>query len=233
MFSSKDNKPPSKGSVKVDAVKPVKEEVIAEAVAVVAKATEEVASIAAPVSEPVVTSAPVVTPVPVTSAPAVAAPIAEAVPIVKVDEEDEVRPAIATKASAKATPVIAKAAPVVEKNAIPVAEKAAPITAKAAPKVAPKPIAKVAPKPVEAIITELDTEKFAKNLITSKKAEFENPDAVILKDAPVGAAKEAGIDPTDILRAQQAVSKSFISFLGVDVSHTLLRHTAILYCSLS
>ena len=124
----------------------------------------------------------------------------------KKDPEEEIRPAMAAK---KSSAVVSKAA----------VEKPAPAAPAAKPKPAPKFAAKVAPKvPPKAapvVITELDREKFATSL-TPGKSEFEGPEAIALKEVPLKPSQEE-IDTLDILRAQQAVSKSFLNILKTEV----------------
>ena len=94
--------------------------------------------------------------------------------------------------------------------------KAAPVQKPAAKVVVPKVIP---PKVVPAPVKELDLSKFS--VSTKASVKVENPDSLPLRDVPVEekVVEEEEVDPTvDILRAQQAISKTFISLLSNNVS---------------
>lgn len=94
--------------------------------------------------------------------------------------------------------------------------KAAPVQKPAAKAVVPKVIP---PKVIPAPVKELDLSKFS--VSTKASVKVENPDSLPLRDVPVEekVVEEEEVDPTvDILRAQQAISKTFISLLSNNVS---------------
>jgi hypothetical protein len=121
-----------------------------------------------------------------------------------------VEPVQAKKESEQPFAAVAKAAP----------KPVAPVVAKAAPKAAPKTVVvpKQAPQPLP--LSELDTDKFSTSLVAEKRSEIE-PEGIALREVPVAPVAAEETTTIDTLRAQQAISKTFISMLRTEVRHPL------------